>query len=159
MGRTISLFAVMMAVWLLWSGQYSWLLVGFGLLSCLLVAVIARRMRILDFEGHPVHLARRLPAYCLWLLWAIVRSNLDVARRILHPRLPVSPRIVRVKASQRTDLGKVVFANSITLTPGTLTLEVEGEEIEVHALTRESAADLESGEMDRRVTWVEGEED
>ena len=81
---------------------------------------------------------------------------MDVAKRILSPRLPISPRVIRVKAGQQSDLARVIYANSITLTPGTVSLSLEGDEIEVHALTREAAEELESGKMDRRVTRTEG---
>jgi len=85
-----------------------------------------------------------------------VKSAWDVTRIILNPRLPVSPTLVRVKTSQKTTVGVVTYANSITLTPGTISVDVGRGEILVHALTREGAAGLQSGEMDRRVTRFEG---
>ena len=147
---------VAMAVWLLWSGHYNTLLISFGVGSSVFVALIARRMYLTDAEGHPVHLLLRLTTYVPWLVWAIVKSNIDIAVRILNPRLPISPRVIKVKASQKTDLGRVIYANSITLTPGTVTVDVEGDELTVHALTRGTAEDLETGDMDRRVTATEG---
>ena len=81
---------------------------------------------------------------------------MDVALRILNPGLPISPRLVRVRAGQRTDVGRVLYANSITLTPGTVTIDTEGDTITVHALTAEAAAGVESGEMDRRASRAEG---
>ena len=146
-----------MAVWLLWSGHYNTLLISFGVGSSILVALIARRMQLTDAEGHPVHLLLGLATYVPWLIWAIVKSNIDIAMRILNPRLPISPRMIKVKAGQKTDLGRVIYANSITLTPGTVTVDVEGDEMTVHALTSGTAADLETGDMDRRVTRMEGE--
>ena len=157
MGRTPSLFITLMIVWLLWSGHYAGLVIAFGVASCLLVALIARKMKIDDAEGVPVHLFLRLLTYAPWLFWAILKSNIDVAVRILKPSLPISPRIFKVKTSQKTDLGRVIYANSITLTPGTVSLDLDGDEITVHALTRESAEDLETGLMDARVTRAEGE--
>ena len=145
-----------MAVWLLWSGHYTTLLIAFGAGSSLFVVFIARRMSLTDAEGHPVHLLLRLTTYVPWLIWAIVKSNIDIAVRILNPRLPISPRMMKVKASQKTDLGRVIYANSITLTPGTVTVDVQGDELTVHALTRGTAEDLETGDMDRRVTGTEG---
>jgi multicomponent Na+:H+ antiporter subunit E len=90
------------------------------------------------------------------LLLAIFRSNIDVALRILNPRLPISPTLIRTRASQKHALGKVIYANSITLTPGTVSVEVEDDLILVHALSRKSAGELQEGEMDRRVTAIEG---
>ncbi|MDE3000965.1 MAG: Na+/H+ antiporter subunit E [Gemmatimonadota bacterium] len=155
----LSLCVVLLGVWLLWSGRYSiehtYVLV-LGIVSCLAVAGIVRRMGIVDSEGHPVHLAGRAIVYLPWLLIAILRSNVDVALRILNPRLPVSPTLIRTRASQKTALGKVIYANSITLTPGTVSVDVEDDLVLVHALSRESAEELAGGEMDRRVRAVEG---
>ena len=90
------------------------------------------------------------------LLWAIVKANIDVAWRILRPTMPISPRLIEVSAGQSSDLGRVIYANSITLTPGTVSVEMDGGKILVHALTKEAADDVESGDMDRRVTKLEG---
>ena len=155
--RTLSLFVLLFLIWLLLSGIYTGLLLGFGVLSCLVVVAICRRMKIVDPEGHPIHLIPGLLRYMPWFLWAIVKSNLDVVRRIVHPRLPLSPRLIRVEASQKTHLGQVIYANSITLTPGTVAIETDEGTIDVHALTREAAEDVRSGDMDRRVTDMEGE--
>ena len=113
-------------------------------------------MGIADSEGHPIHLAARVLGYVPWLLFVIVRSNIDVALRILSPGMPISPTLVRTGASQKHALGKVIYANSITLTPGTVSVEVEDDTILVHALSRESAEELLDGEMDRRVASMEG---
>jgi len=150
-----SLFVVLGLVWIGLSGHWEPLLLGLGLLSCVAVPALARRMRLADSEGAPIQLSLRAVAYTPWLLWQIFRANVDVALRILRPSLPIDPRVIRVKAGQRSDVARVVYANSITLTPGTVSLRVEGDEIEVHALTAEAAADLEAGAMDRRVSWME----
>ncbi len=154
--RAVSLFAVLFVTWLLLSGVYEPLIVGFGVASCLLAVLIARRMEIVDHEGHPVHLGWRAPLYWVWLGWEVVKSNIDVAKRIVSPGLPISPTVVTVKTSQSTELGQVTYANSITLTPGTISLRVDKDSIYVHALSRDAAAALEQGEMDRRVTETEG---
>ena len=155
--RTLSLFVLMFLSWLLLSGIYTGLLLGLGVLSCLVVVAVCRRMKIVDPEGHPIHLIPGLLRYAPWFLWAVIKSNIDVARRILHPRLPIAPRVIRVEASQKTHLGQVIYANSITLTPGTVAVETDEGTIDVHALTRETAEDVRSGDMDHRVTDVEGE--
>ena len=80
-----------------------------------------------------------------------MRSNIKVARHILSPRLPIDPRTITVEAGQKDELDQVVYANSITLTPGTVSLRLHEGEITVHALTAEFAKDVESGEMQRRV--------
>jgi multicomponent Na+:H+ antiporter subunit E len=152
-----ALSIALLAVWLLWSGYYdNTLLVVLGALSCIVVVFLAGRMRLVDAEGVPVELAWRLLRYAPWLVWQVFLANLHVARRILDPKLPIHPSVIRVKTGQKSDLGRVIYANSITLTPGTVSINIDEDEIWVHALTKETAADLETGEMDRRVTWLEG---
>ena len=155
MRYTASLVIVLGTVWLGLSGHFEPLLLVLGLLSCLGVVALGRRMRLIDSEGAPIQLSLRGLLYTPWILWEVVKANVDVARRILTPGLPIDPRVIRVKAGQSSDLARVVYANSITLTPGTVSLRLEGDEIEVHALTAEAAAGLEDGRMDRRVSWLE----
>ena len=158
MAHAISLAIVLYGLWLLLSGLYSPLLLGFGAFSVSIVIVIALRMDIADREGHPIHLTPKALLYWPWLGWEIVKANVDVARCILDPRLPISPTLVRLNASQKSELGIVIYANSITLTPGTVSMDIERGRIEVHALTRATAKSLQRGDMDRRVTEMEGAE-
>ena len=151
-------FLLLAFVWLLWSGHYTLdkpLIALFGLLSCLAVVVISRRMAAASRYRPRRTLGFRTLLYLPWLFWQIVKANIQVARIILDPRLPISPRVIRVKSSQRGERAQVLFANSITMTPGTISLDVSLDTITVHALTEEIARDLESGEMDRKVTWAE----
>lgn len=156
--RYIFFFVFSFAIWLLWSGHYTLehtLVLTMGILSCAFVVYLAGRLDIIDEEGVPIHLARHMVLYIPWLALAIFKANIDVAKRILNPRLPIAPRIVRVRGTQKTDLCRVIFANSITLTPGTVSLDLDEEEIVVHALTKEAADDVQSGDMDHRVTTLE----
>lgn len=158
MGRALSLFMVLFGFWLLMSGHFEAWLVALGGASAVLVVVIARRLEAVDHEGHPLHLAWKGMAYWLWLLVEIVKSNIDVARVILASPAGVSPSLFRVKASQKDELGRVIYANSITLTPGTVTAGMEPDgTLLVHALTEGSRAGVESGDMDRRVSRLMGE--
>ncbi len=143
------------AAWLLLSGHSETMLFTFGGLSCAAVVAIALRMDVVDHEGQPVHLGWRLVPYLLWLMWQIVLANWDVAKRILNPHLPISPRVIEVEAGQETELGQVIYANSITLTPGTVSMAVRDGVITVHALSAEAAEDVESGDMNRRVSRLE----
>ena len=154
--HAISLSAVLFGTWLLLSGYFTPLLISFGVLSLAVVVGIAWRMDVIDHESHPIHLTWRIPAYWIWLLIEIIKANFDVAKTILGIGEPARPNVIRVKPSQRTELGQVIYANSITLTPGTISIELENGEITVHALTQGSANDLNTGVMDRRVTLVEG---
>jgi multicomponent Na+:H+ antiporter subunit E len=128
-----------------------------GMLSTGLVIFIAWRMKIIDSEGAPLQLTTfRTLAYIPWLAWEIVKANIDVARRILSPRMLISPNMIVVPASQSSEIGRVIYANSITLTPGTVSVTVDETTIAVHALTQEAAEGVENGEMDGRVTHLEG---
>ena len=156
MKRSLILFVNLMIVWLLLSGHYDATLITYGVLSCIGVVALMAHLRILDEEALPAHLVFRACFYIPWLFKEIVLSNLAVAKVILDPKLPIHPRILRVEASQQTDVGQVFYANSITLTPGTVTLDVRHGKFLVHALTADSAEGLLSGEMDRRVSKLEG---
>lgn len=144
------------ALWLLLSGHYTPLLLALGLLSVLLVAWLSVRMQLLEYDRPQVLIQtlRSIP-YGFWLLKEIIKSNIDVIKRILHPGLPISPQLVDIKSSQFADLPRVVYANSITLTPGTISIDVQGEYIEVHALAESGIDGLTTGEMDRRISEIE----
>lgn len=154
--RVLGILAFLFAVWLVLSGHYQALIIFFGVVSCALVAWIRARMDGTD-DAHHFGLVRPLATfrYLGWLTVEVVKSNLDVTRRILSPTMPISPTLVWVPASQKTEIGRVIFANSITLTPGTVSIDVREGEIEVHALSREGAESLMEGEMNRRVAAIE----
>jgi multicomponent Na+:H+ antiporter subunit E len=154
----INLWLFYFAIWLLLSGYYDDpLLVGFGVLTCTLCVFIAWRTEVLDPEESPLRLGLSAQTffYWPWLLMQIIKSNLDVTRIILDPKLPISPTMISVRPTQRTDLGRVIYASSITLTPGTVTTYMRGETFDVHALTQEAADAVLEGEMGRRVTQLE----
>lgn len=158
MARALSLGIVLFATWMLLSGEFSidhGLVLGLGIASVVLVVLIAVRMDVVDHEGHPIHLTQRFIGYWIWLLVEIVKASLDVTKRIWSPSLPISPTMYILKASQPGELGQVIYANSITLTPGTVTVRLDGGDIMVHAIAREVGEDLAGGEMDRRVTRLE----
>lgn len=157
--QALSLGAVLYGLWLLLSGHYQPLLLGLGVASTIVVVLIARRMDLIDREGHPIHLSWRFLLYIPWLLWEIVKANIDIARVIVRPKMVIGPTVLRLKGTQKSELGHVIYANSITLTPGTVTIGLEEGVLSVHALTREAAEGLKSGDMDRRVTAVEGAAD
>lgn len=149
------LFFMLSGAWLLLSGQWTAQLLSLGTASVLLVVLCAKRLGILDTEGLPLRLLPGLARYAPWLAGQIVSASVDVARRIVDPRLPISPSIIYVQADQRSAVGRVSYANSITLTPGTISLDVADNQIEVHALTNDAAEQLARGEMARRVCAME----
>lgn len=142
--------AILFAFWVMLSGHFTPFLLAAGLGSSVAVFFLARRMRVLE-DGFPIALGIAALTYWPWLVWESVKSAVYVSRIIVSPSLPVSPVFVRVKPSQRSALARVTYANSITLTPATVTVEADGDEFLVHALTQASADELARGEMDRRV--------
>ncbi|MGD9848975.1 MAG: Na+/H+ antiporter subunit E [Desulfuromonas sp.] len=141
--------------WLLLSGHTDPLMLAFGALSVLLTLYIALRMAVVDEESLPFHLPARLLLYWLWLAVEVAKSTWDVTLRIWRLRPDISPTVIHIEASQKTPLGLMLYANSITLTPGTLCMDVSGNQLLVHALSRAAADDLLAGTMDRRVRALE----
>ena len=153
--RAFGLGAILFIFWLLLSGHYTPMLIGFGLGSSVLVVYLATRMDVVDHEGLPLQLGGRFWVHFPWLMKEIFIANVKVARIILSPKLPISPVMTHFRASQESDLGKAIYANSITLTPGTITTGIQGQDLEIHALTLKDIDGREEDEMDLRVRWVE----
>lgn len=154
--RSFVLAAALLAFWLILSGHYTPFLLAMGALSVLIAVLVANRMHIVDDEGEPVELMAAAPAYWVWLYIEIAKSAWAVTKIILDPKLPISPTFTKVRASQKSAAAIATYANSITLTPGTITTGVEGDIFTVHALVKEGADDLEAGGMDKRVSQFEG---
>jgi multicomponent Na+:H+ antiporter subunit E len=148
------LLLTLTAAWLLWSGLFKPLLLGLGLFSVIVTFYIVRRMGYFDNDLFALRFSFRLFGYWAWLGKEIISSSLSVARIVLDPRLPISPRVMELKATAPHPVDQVILGNSITMTPGTLTLDLHGGVIKVHALTEAGARDLMSGEMDRRVAQL-----
>lgn len=151
MKHVIGLALLLFALWIGLSGHTEPLLLGLGVASTALAVYLAVRMNLLDHESYPVHLKPSLLRHLLFLFREIVLANIDVAKRILSRGPSISPQLIRVPATQRSTLSKVIYANSITLTPGTVSLRLDHDTILVHALTREGAEDLASGRMARAI--------
>jgi multicomponent Na+:H+ antiporter subunit E len=124
--------------------------------SVLFVSILCHRMNLIDGESQPLGLTFTFPIYLLWLIKEVVVTNIAVAGCVWKGNHTLNSKIIKVTADQKTDLGKVIYASSITLTPGTVSIDLIGNEITVHALTDEAAADLLTGEMNIRVCKVEG---
>jgi multicomponent Na+:H+ antiporter subunit E len=154
--RSVGLGAVLYGFWLLLSGHYTPLLLTLGAITCILVVYIAHRMDVVDEEGLPIHIALRFLIYVPFLLWATLQSNIQMARIVLDPKLPIDPKLGRYHLPLRTDLGRFIFANSVTMTPGTVTTDVDGDMIEVHVLTGTGFRTDAEDAMIRQVARVEG---
>ena len=141
--------------WLLMSGIYTPLILFLGFVSVVFVLYLIRRMDALDEDVFEFKLKTKHFSYWSWLAKEIFKANIDVSKVILSPRMKLSPRMVRVPLSQSTELATVIYANSITLTPGTVSVEIEGNEIIVHTLTQELMDGLIEGDMNKRVNYLE----
>lgn len=156
----IFVFLTVSALWLLWSGPLTFhhpLLIGFWLLSALLVTWLCDRLALVTEETVPLDLTARTLGYVPWLSGQVVTSSLAVLRRSWLPGSDISPTTERIETTTRSDIGLVTYANSISLTPGTLSMEAdsEGRTLVVHALTKRGIDELRGGEMDRRLRHVE----
>ncbi len=156
--RTFGLALSLAIFWMLLSGYWIPLIVALGLASIVLCTWIAKRLDVADHEGYPIQVTPRYVSYFPWLMKEIVVSNITVAVAILKGSTAIKPQVIEVPAEQSSDLGITVYANSITLTPGTVTVAVDNSVITVHALMDETAEGLKSGEMSARVCTLMGEE-
>lgn len=149
---------VLSLLWLVLSGMFDPKLLALGAASVVFVTYLSRRMDVANHEGEAIDVPIRLLRYCsywIWLIGAIIASAIHVCRCALDPKYPISPMMIKIHGGQKTDVGRVNYANSITRTPGTVTVDVREGEFLVHALTRKAAETLQSGEMDRRVSALE----
>lgn len=155
--RTASLAISLFVFWLLLSGIYTAWFISIGVATAVLIAVFGRSFGYADEEGHPAELILPGLLYWPWLIVEVVKSTLNVARIIVTPSLPISPNVIAVRPTQKSAVGIVTYANSITLTPATITARVDRDEprFVVHALTEASAAEVKGGDMDRHVTAFE----
>ncbi|MEN8170540.1 MAG: Na+/H+ antiporter subunit E [Pseudomonadota bacterium] len=143
---------LLFAFWLLLSGHFDPLLLGLGLASVMLTIFLMKRMNVIDHESYPLHLSSQLPAFFAYILREIVIANIDVIKRIMTSGgKSISPRLIEIPLPQKTDLGRVIYANTITLTPGTVSVELTKERVIVHALTKEAADDLSTGNMAKAI--------
>ena len=152
--KSFILFFILFSLWLLMSGHYNLLIVSLGIISCTFCVYVAKRGKLIDDEGLPIFFMPRLLNYLIWLFKEILKSNLSTAKAIINGK--VEPETFTVKTSQVTDVAKVTYANSITLTPGTVTTKIQKGVFEVHALNSDFGNDVRTNEMDKKVTWLEG---
>ncbi len=158
MGYALSLTTAMAVLWLVLSGHYdSTLLLGLGAGSAVFASFMAWRLHILDVETSPYHRLWRFVLYWPWLLMEVIKTNITVIRTILSPDMVLTPRMVRVKTLPDTDMGRALFANSITLTPGTVSVDLDSDEIIVHALLKEMTDKAGFADMAARSARASGE--
>lgn len=153
----IRLVIALVIVWLLLSGMFLPLQLSFGALSIILVCFLSLKMDVLLHRGQPLYFRIRAALLSwFWLMGEILKSNVAVAREILNPSLTIDPVLKAIPVKQKTELGRVAYANSITLTPGTVAIDfVADDRVLVHALHKAELDQLESGTMGERVCRLE----
>ncbi|NNU16612.1 Na+/H+ antiporter subunit E [Parvularcula sp. ZS-1/3] len=155
-GRRIVLVLALIALWMLLSGYWNKAtLVAFGAFSVAVTLWFSERAEIVDREGVPTSIFPRILTYMSWLLLEIGKANIIVAREVIRPQIKLAPKMIRVPADQPSDLTRTIFANSVTLTPGTVTVDVREDCLLIHALD-EKLADVEGiAEMGAKCTRLE----
>ena len=152
----ISVF-LLFILWILLSGHlHDPLLLSLGTASCLVTAWLTHRLALTNSDLATLRLNLNLPKFLPWLFIEIIKSNLHICRKIMQPRLDIDPRIITIPASEHNHVAKAVYANCITLTPGTYSMDVNTDHIVVHALTSEIANDVQQGEMGKRILTLQG---
>ncbi|MBU1288249.1 MAG: Na+/H+ antiporter subunit E [Alphaproteobacteria bacterium] len=150
MAYFLGLLFALVAFWIGMSGHFEPLLLGLGAVSLGLTMILAYRLDILDREGVPYVRLVGFAMYFPWLMKEIIKANWTVIRACLRAELDIAPTLVKLKTTCTSDLAKVTFANSITLTPGTVTIEIDGDKLLVHGLYEQDSQPEAFIEMDRR---------
>lgn len=146
----------MVAAWLTLSGYFIPMILTFGVISIAIVVWMCRRMGILDGETVPYMTSPQTLSYYVWLFGEIVKANVQVVKAVLSPDLEVSPTLVKIPLNTDVDIAETMFANSITLTPGTVSVDMQPDYILVHALLEEMSAPEDFAEMEERAAWAVG---
>ncbi len=159
-GRAISLFASLLIFWLILAGSLDVQRIAVGILVAGLLTIFWGRKLLagpaeVDMPAIRIFLHPAFPLYVWRLVVEIVKANLIVARIVLQPKMPISPHFVIVKTELKHDLSRVVYANSITLTPGTISVSLTGDTLVVHALTKEAAEGVPGWDIEKRVQRLE----
>ncbi len=149
---------VMFAFWILLSGEFTFILITSGVVASLIVAYLSHDIFLgkADLKTETGRVFKFI-VYIPWLLWEIILANVEIAYLVLNPKPLIDPQLVHFKNDLKTDLGIVTLAHSITLTPGTVTVEANREEFIIHAIWQKSAEGIIGGEMQRKVKKIEGE--
>ena len=151
--KSIGFIALLSLFWFLLSGHVEPLILGFGVASVALTFYLSHRMNVIDHESYPLHLSPKMPGFYVYILKEIIKANIDVVARIFKWKgASIHPHLVDIPQTQTTDLGAVIYANSITLTPGTVTIKLSDDKLLVRALSKESADELATGDMSKTIT-------
>jgi len=153
--KFVAAFLIMFGFWLLLSGHYDLFHISLGALCCGLVAHSSQDLLFANPRAGDMRvIVKRFFTYVPWLIYQIAISNLHVARLALSPSMPIDPEIITFKTKLESDISMVTLANSITLTPGTITIDVKDGVYYVHAVSKKTAEDLMTGEMEDKVAHI-----
>lgn len=153
----ITKWALILSVfWLLLSGLYNPLLLSFGVVSVLVVLFVLKRMEGVDKKRQQVGTGLRLIRYIPWLIGQTLKSSIHVTKLICSSPNKVTPTLAKINISNVPPNKRVLYANSITLTPGTLCVDLKGDELTIHALQESSISELEKGSMENKITGIWG---
>ncbi len=151
----IGTFFLMFVFWVLLSGRFDTFHLTLGIICCLFISLLSYDLLFANIRiGDYGLVVRRFLSYAPWLIYQIILSNFHVAALALKPNLPVDPHVMKFKTKLETDISWVTLANSITLTPGTITMDIKDGEFYVHALDKKVADDLDTGEMEDRIAHI-----
>ncbi len=153
--RFIFLYLLLFSFWLLLSTFLDWFHLFFGMVSTALVTLFTYDMVFVNEDrGNNFKKSLRFISYLPWLLYQIVIANVDVAKRVLDPKMPIDPVMITFESVMKTDLSRTILANSITLTPVTVTVDIDDNTFVIHALAKKLADDLLEGTMEKKVAHV-----
>ncbi|AKL96778.1 multisubunit sodium/proton antiporter, MrpE subunit [Clostridium aceticum] len=139
--KNVYLFLPLFFFWLILSPKITVESIAVGAVVCLMVVMYSKEIAFSEKEM-PLYYLKKLMTFLrfiLTLIVEIVKANIDVALIVLNPSLPISPCFVKVPMMLKNDVAKVIYGNAVTLTPGTLTVDVEEDGFVIHALTKEAA--------------------
>ncbi len=161
MSRRVVTFIILFTLWCIFSGMFDAFHLSLGVISCLIVTLISGDLIFKNKKVTAEHVREGINfiKYIPWLLYQILLANIHLAYLVLHPKMPIEPSVIQYKSKLKKDISKVVFANSIILTPGTITMDItENNEFIVHCISQKVADDLYTGEMEERVAHVFNED-
>ncbi len=151
----IATFFILIVFWAMLSGKFDVFHLSLGVICSVLIAYLTHDLLFANARvGDMRVIVQRFIVYIPWLLYQIILSNFHVAYLALSPKMPIDPKIMRFDTKLESDISWVTLANSITLTPGTITMDIREGEFFIHALSKKVADDLDTGEMEDRVAHV-----
>ena len=147
--------------WYLLSGKNFILLISVGLICSVLIVFYQNKLKMVDDESMPISILPKAVLYWMWLYKEVIQSSLYVSKLILSREMDISPQYFKIKSNQKTTMGFNIYANSITMTPGTISVIINNtsKEIDIHALTMDTKASLQNGIMDKRIKKIMGDTD